>query len=58
MAGVTGYGTFAPRVDRIAAVRQFIAEAGFSEALRGRHAPATPRRAATIGWCSATSTRS
>jgi len=31
---VTGYGTFAPRVDRIAAVRQFIAEAGFSDATR------------------------
>lgn len=33
-ARVTGYGTFAPRVDRIAAVRQFIAEAGLSEATR------------------------
>jgi tRNA threonylcarbamoyl adenosine modification protein YjeE len=33
---VTGYGTFAPRVDRIAAVRQFIAEAGLSEAVRER----------------------
>jgi len=35
---VTGYGTFAPRVDRIAAVRQFIAEAGLSEATRQRMA--------------------
>jgi hypothetical protein len=35
-ARVTGYGTFAARVDRIAAVRQFIAEAGYSEAVRER----------------------
>jgi tRNA threonylcarbamoyl adenosine modification protein YjeE len=35
-ARVTGYGTFAGRVDRIAAVRQFIAEAGLSEATRVR----------------------
>jgi len=35
-ARVTGYGTCAPRVDRIATVRQFIAEAGFSEAQRER----------------------
>ena len=55
---VTGYGTFGPRVDRMAAARQFIAEAGYSEALRGRLAPATPRRGCTNGWCSATSTRS
>src|SRR5262245_14004732 len=33
-ARVTGYGALAPRVDRMAAVRQFIAESGFSEALR------------------------
>ena len=33
---VTGYGAFAPRVDRIASVRQFIAEAGLSEATRHR----------------------
>jgi len=33
---VTGYGTFATRVDRIASVRQFIAEAGLSEATRMR----------------------
>src|SRR4051794_12942647 len=33
-ARVTGYGTFAPRVERIAAVRQFIAETGYSEAKR------------------------
>jgi len=35
-ARVTGYGTFATRVDRIATVRQFIAEAGLSEAVRER----------------------
>jgi tRNA threonylcarbamoyl adenosine modification protein YjeE len=35
-ARVTGYGNFAPRVDRIATVRQFIAEAGLSEATRLR----------------------
>ena len=35
-ARVTGYGTCAPRVDRIASVRQFIAEAGMSEATRER----------------------
>ena len=35
-ARVTGYGTFGPRVDRMAAVRQFIAESGYSEALRAR----------------------
>jgi hypothetical protein len=34
-ARLTGYGTFGPRVDRMAAVRQFVAEAGYSEALRG-----------------------
>src|SRR5262245_15939628 len=33
-ARVTGYGSFAPRVDRMAATRQFIAESGYSEALR------------------------
>ena len=33
---VTGYGACGPRVDRIAAVRQFIAEAGLSEAVRTR----------------------
>src|SRR5215470_8893124 len=33
-ARVTGYGGFAPRVERLAAVRQFIAEAGLSEAPR------------------------
>ncbi|MEA2938156.1 MAG: N-acetylmuramate 1-kinase, partial [Alphaproteobacteria bacterium] len=37
-ARVTGYGAFAARVDRMAAVRQFIAEAGMSEALRQRMA--------------------
>jgi len=35
-ARVTGYGKFAPRVERIAALRQFIAESGFSEAMRTR----------------------
>jgi N-acetylmuramate 1-kinase len=35
-ARVTGYGTLGPRVDRMAAVRQFIAESGYSEALRAR----------------------
>ena len=33
---ITGHGTFAPRVNRMAAVRQFIAESGYSEALRAR----------------------
>jgi tRNA threonylcarbamoyl adenosine modification protein YjeE len=33
-ARITGYGSVAPRVDRIAATRQFIAESGYSEALR------------------------
>jgi len=35
-ARVTGYGTLAPRVDRMAATRQFIAESGYSEAVRTR----------------------
>ncbi len=35
-ARVTGYGSFAPRVERIAAVRQFIAESGYSGAMRRR----------------------
>src|SRR5215470_7016128 len=35
-ARITGYGTLGPRVDRMAAVRQFIAESGYSEALRAR----------------------
>jgi tRNA threonylcarbamoyl adenosine modification protein YjeE len=35
-ARITGYGTFGARVDRMATVRQFIAESGYSEALRGR----------------------
>ncbi len=35
-ARVTGYGAFGPRVDRMAAARQFIAESGYSEALRTR----------------------
>src|SRR6185295_7670265 len=35
-ARVTGYGSFGPRVDRMATVRQFIAESGYSEGLRGR----------------------
>ncbi len=33
-ARITGFGALAPRVDRMAAVRQFIAESGYSEALR------------------------
>lgn len=33
-ARITGHGTFAPRVQRIAAVRRFLAEAGFAEAKR------------------------
>jgi N-acetylmuramate 1-kinase len=35
-ARITGYGKLGPRVDRMAAVRQFIAESGYSEALRAR----------------------
>jgi tRNA threonylcarbamoyl adenosine modification protein YjeE len=35
-ARVTGYGSFAPRVERIATVRQFMAESGYSEAQRRR----------------------
>lgn len=35
-ARVTGYGSFGPRTDRMAAARQFIAESGYSEALRTR----------------------
>jgi N-acetylmuramate 1-kinase len=35
-ARVTGYGAAGPRVDRMAAARQFIAESGYSEALRAR----------------------
>jgi N-acetylmuramate 1-kinase len=35
-ARVTGYGSFGPRVDRMAATRQFIAESGWSEAVRAR----------------------
>ena len=35
-ARVTGYGSFGPRVDRMASARQFIAESGYSEALRVR----------------------
>ena len=35
-ARVTGYGACGPRVDRMARVRQFIAEAGLSEAVRTR----------------------
>src|SRR5262249_34988377 len=33
-ARVTGYGTFAPRVERGAAGRQFLAESGYSDAVR------------------------
>src|SRR3974390_3792334 len=35
-ARITGYGAFGTRVDRMAAVRRFIAESGYSEALRAR----------------------
>jgi tRNA threonylcarbamoyl adenosine modification protein YjeE len=35
-ARITGYGALGPRVDRMAAARQFIAESGYSEALRAR----------------------
>jgi hypothetical protein len=35
-ARVTGYGSFAARVERIAALRQFVAESGMSDALRVR----------------------
>src|SRR5262249_60878595 len=37
-ARVTGYGSFASRVERIAAVRQFVAESGMSDAVRSRMA--------------------
>src|SRR5499426_2081890 len=37
-ARVTGYGSVAARVERIAAVRQFVAESGMSEAVRHRMA--------------------
>lgn len=35
-ARVTGYGSFAARVDRMASIRQFLAESGYGEALRTR----------------------
>jgi N-acetylmuramate 1-kinase len=35
-ARLTGYGAFAPRVERMAAARQFLAESGYSEAQRQR----------------------
>jgi len=35
-ARITGYGSMGPRVDRLAAVREFIAETGYSNALRAR----------------------
>jgi tRNA threonylcarbamoyl adenosine modification protein YjeE len=35
-ARLTGHGSFGPRVDRMAAARQFIAESGYSEAVRTR----------------------
>ncbi len=37
-ARVTGQGASAPRIDRMAAARQFIAESGYSEALRAADA--------------------
>jgi N-acetylmuramate 1-kinase len=35
-AGVSGYGSFGPRVDRMASARQFISESGYGDALRVR----------------------
>src|SRR4051812_28899706 len=35
-ARVTGYGTFAPRAERISAVRGFLSESGMTEAVRRR----------------------
>jgi N-acetylmuramate 1-kinase len=35
-ARVTGYGSFRPRVDRLAATRQFMVQSGYSEAARVR----------------------
>ena len=35
-ARVTGYGSFGPRVDRMASARQFISESGYGDALRVR----------------------
>lgn len=35
-ARLTGYGTFAPRAERIMAIRRFLSEAGFGEAERQR----------------------
>jgi tRNA threonylcarbamoyl adenosine modification protein YjeE len=35
-ARITGHGAFTPRVDRMAVTRQFIAESGYSDALRTR----------------------
>ena len=35
-ARITGYGSFAPRVNRIARVRQFISESGYGDAVRAR----------------------
>src|SRR5262249_14381003 len=37
-ARITGYGAVAPRVDRMAATRQFIPESGHSQAFRARGA--------------------
>jgi tRNA threonylcarbamoyl adenosine modification protein YjeE len=45
-ARLTGYGSFAPRVERMAAVRQFVAESGLSEAQRRR----MPGDASTRGY--------
>ena len=35
-ARITGYGTFAPRAERLAVVRQFIAESSIGTAMRHR----------------------
>ncbi len=45
-ARVTGYGDFAPRVERISAVRQFISESGLTVAVRKR----LPRDASTRSY--------
>ncbi len=41
-ARITGYGALAPRVDRMAAARQFIAESGYSEAVLLMNSPRRP----------------
>ena len=49
-ARITGYGTFAPRVERIAAARRFLDQAGFGDAARRRLAgDASARSYESIG---------